>query len=172
MSDARIKNPFDEALFLMDQSIAYIESSKILGHSSSEYTSMPIITLQSFSVECSLKSLLLLTRGKYPSSHDSLDLFQRLPEDEKKDLLKHFLDFTTVDLINALSEIRSDFIGSRYHFEDFRKSHVGRSFSTGYLEAVADFFIDYIKSNGDAIYSNRGGVTRNPSVTLEDSLQP
>lgn len=174
MSNARIKNAFDEAIFLMDQSIAYFESAKVLVDSPSEYTSMPIITLQSFSLECSLKSLLLLTCGKYPSSHDVLDLFERLPEDEKKALLGEFLDLTEVDLKNALTEIRRDFIGSRYYFEDFRKSYVGRAFSTGYLEAVANFFIDYIKDNGDSIYQQYGSgssVTCSPNVMLSTKLE-
>ena len=52
----RIITSFDEALFWMDQSLAFFESSKVLDNSPSEYTSMPIITLQSFSVECSLMS--------------------------------------------------------------------------------------------------------------------
>ena len=36
MSNARIKNAFDEAIFLMDQSIAYFESAKVLVDSPSE----------------------------------------------------------------------------------------------------------------------------------------
>ena len=40
----RIITSFDEALFWMDQSLAFFESSKVLDNSPSEYTSMPIIT--------------------------------------------------------------------------------------------------------------------------------
>ena len=168
----RIITSFDEALFWMDQSLAFFESSKVLDNSPSEYTSMPIITLQSFSVECSLKALLLLSLDKYPEMHDSILLFGRLPDALKTDLSNKFFSEYTLNLKDALEATKGDFIGSRYHFEDFKKSYVGRTFSTGYLEALSDFFIKYIKFNGDAIYSNRGGVTRNPSVTLEDSLQP
>lgn len=65
----RITTSFDEALFWMDQSLAFFESSKVLENSSSEYKAMPIVTLQSFSIECSLKALLLLSIDKYPEKH-------------------------------------------------------------------------------------------------------
>ena len=168
----RITTSFDEAILWIDRSIACFECSYVLDNSPSEYTSMPIITLQSFSVECSLKALLLLSLDKYPEKHDSIILFERLPDALKTDLSNQFFSEYTLNLKDALEATKGDFIGSRYHFEDFKKSYVGRTFSTGYLEALSDFFIKYIKFNGDAIYSNRGGVTRNPSVTLEDSLQP
>ena len=48
-----------------------------------------------------------------------------------------------LDFRSALEATRGDFIGSRYHFEDFKKSYVGRTFSTGYLQALSDFFIKY-----------------------------
>ena len=134
---------FDEALFWMDQSLAFFESSKVLDNSPSEYTSMPIITLQSFSVECSLKALLLLSLDKYPEMHDSILLFGRLPDALKTDLSNKFFSEYTLNLKDALEATKGDFIGSRYHFEDFKKSYVGRTFSTGYLQALSDFFIKY-----------------------------
>lgn len=175
MSQFRIQTPFDEAIFLMDQSLAYFESSKVLCASPSEYTSMPIVTLQSFSVECSFKALLLLTCGRYPAKHDSLTLFGLLPKDVQKNLSNQFLNHTDLDLQNALNETRGDFIGSRYHFEDFKKSYVGRMFSTGYLEVIADFLIDYIRINGDRIsyqFGHSSSVTSSPDVTLSTRLEP
>ena len=175
MTTYPITTPFDESLFWMDKSLAYFESSKVLDDSSSEYKAMPIITLQAFSVECSLKSLLLLTCGHYPAKHDSLVLFEGLPENLKLDLSEQFLNEHECDLRIALDETKGDFIGSRYHFEDFRTSYVGRSFSTGYLEAVADFLIKYIRINGDEIsyqFGHSSSVTGSPDVTLSTRLEP
>ena len=90
MSNFRINNAYDEAIFWMNQSSAFFESSKILDDTSSEYVSMPIITLRSFSVECSLKALLLLTCGTYPAQHDSLNLFKPLPAKIQTDLSINF----------------------------------------------------------------------------------
>jgi HEPN domain-containing protein len=168
----RITTSFDEALFWMDQSLAFFESSKVLENSSSEYKAMPIVTLQSFSIECSLKALLLLSIDKYPEKHDSIILFGRLPDALRINLSNQFFSDYALNLSDCFDAIKGDFIGSRYHFEDFKESYVGRTFFTGYLETVSDFLIKYIKANGDAIYRNRGGVTRNPSVTLEGSLEP
>ena len=151
MSNFRINNAYDEAIFWMNQSSAFFESSKILDDTSSEYVSMPIITLRSFSVECSLKALLLLTCGTYPAQHDSLNLFKPLPAKIQTDLSINFYNEFELDFRSALEATRGDFIGSRYHFEDFRKSYVGRVFSTGYLEALSEFLIKYIKNRGDAI---------------------
>jgi HEPN domain-containing protein len=175
MSKSRITTPFDEAIFWMDQSLAYFESSKILSDSPSEYKSMPIITLQSFSVECSLKVLLLLACGKYPQKHDSLNLFELLPKDLQDNLVDQCLSEFDIDLKKALDEIRSDFIGSRYHFEDFKTSYVGRMFSIGYLEAVAEFLISYIRTHGDEIsyhYGHSSSVTSSRGVTLFTTLKP
>ena len=155
----------------MDQSLAFFESSKVLDNSPSEYTSMPIITLQSFSVECSLKALLLLSLDKYPEMHDSILLFGRLPDALKTDLSNKFFSEYTLNLKDALEATKGDFIGSRYHFEDFRKSYVGRVFSTGYLEALSEFLIKYIKNRGDAISNTYGHVTKNPSVTFYTQLE-
>lgn len=172
MSKSRINTAFDEAIFWMDQSLAFFESSKILYDSSSEYVSMPIITLRSFSVECSLKALLLLTCGKYPGKHDSLHLFDLLPLDIQTNLSVTFFNKFDFEIRNALEAIRGDFIGSRYHFEDFKKSFVGRAFSTGYLEVVSEFLINYIRNEGDAISNTYSHVTGNPNVTFYTQLEP
>lgn len=109
---------------------------------------MPIITLQSFSVECSLKALLLLSLDKYPEKHDSIILFERLPDALKTDLSNQFFSEYTLNLKDALEATKGDFIGSRYHFEDFKKSYVGRTFSTGYLEALSDFSLNILNLMG------------------------
>lgn len=174
MTMPRINTPFDEAIFWMDQSSAFFESAKILANNPSEYTSMPIITLQAFSVECSFKALLLLTNGIYPEKHDSIYLFEILPDPVKEDLSIQFFNNYDFVLKYALHEIRGDFIGSRYHFEDFKKSNVGRAFSTGYLETITEFLINYIRINGDGIshtYGHSGSATGNPHVTLSTRLQ-
>lgn len=176
MAKSRINTPFDEAIFWMDQSLAYFESSKILIGSSSEYKSMPIITLQSFSIECSLKALLLLVRGKYQQKHDSLSLFELLPEEVKVELTEHFFKEFEFDLKDALIKIRSDFIESRYSFvQDFKKSYVGRIFHTGYLEVISESLIGYIRENGDVIsdrYGHSTSVTCSHHVTFSTTLEP
>ena len=156
----------------MNQSSAFFESSKILSDSPSEYVPMPIITLRSFSVECSLKALLLLTCGKYPVKHDSLDLFDLLPLEIQTNLSVTFFSKFEFEIRNAFEAIRGDFIGSRYHFEDLKKSSVGRAFSTGYLEVVSEFLINYIRNEGDAISNIYSRVTGNPNVTFYTQLEP
>jgi HEPN domain-containing protein len=172
MSKSRINTAFDEAIFWMNQSSAFFESSKILSDSPSEYVPMPIITLRSFSVECSLKALLLLTCGKYPVKHDSLDLFDLLPLEIQTNLSVTFFSKFEFEIRNAFEAIRGDFIGSRYHFEDLKKSSVGRAFSTGYLEVVSEFLINYIRNEGDAISNIYSRVTGNPNVTFYTQLEP
>ena len=165
-----LTNSFEEARFWLDQGIAYFESSKFLAKSLSNNKFMPIITLQSFSVECFLKSLLLLSLGKYPEKHDSVVLFERLPDLLKTDLSNQFFAEYAFHLMDALEPTKFDFVRSRYHFEDFKTSYVGKTFSIGYLETLAVFFIEYIKINGDGIYSNWNSVTRNSCVTSEQLL--
>lgn len=169
---SRISTAFDEAIFWMNQSLAFFQSSKVLSDSSSEYVAMPIITLRSFSVECSLKALLLLTCGKYPGRHDSLHLFSLLPLEIQTALSDAFFNEFKLELRSALEATRGDFIGSRYHFEDFKESYVGRTFSTGYLEVVSEFLIKYIKREGDEISNLYSHVTRNPNVTFYTQLEP
>ena len=55
----RIKDSNDEAIFWLEQASAYYESSQVLEESQYENKAIPLITLQSFSVECSLKCFLL-----------------------------------------------------------------------------------------------------------------
>lgn len=172
MSKFRINTAYEEAIFWMNQSLAFFESSKILYDTSSEYVAMPIITLRSFSVECSLKALLLLTCGKYPAKHDSLDLFERLPLDIKTNLSVTFFNEFKFEFRHALEATRGDFMGSRYHFEDLKKSYVGRAFSTGALDVVSEFLIKYIRDEGDVISNSYGHVTGNPNVTFYSQLEP
>ena len=77
---ARINNINEEAPFWFEQAITFYESSKILEDSPSEHKIFPIITLQSFSVECSLKYFSLCSTGKYRNIHDLYLLFNDLSE--------------------------------------------------------------------------------------------
>ena len=145
---ARIRNIDEEAPFWFDQAIAYYESSKILESFPSEYKSIPIITLQAFSVECSLKYFLSSSAGKYKREYNLYELFNDLPKNIKYDICEKFKYlYDDADFSKYIIEISNDFIDSRYYFNSLKKSYVGRSFSSGYLNAIAGFLIEYGQNN-------------------------
>lgn len=137
----------------MGQGIAFNESSEILFKTDSEYKSFPAITLKAFSIECSLKALLLITCGKYPNEHNSEILFKGLPETLRLVLSQQFFNSYKLDMATALAHTKKDFMDSRYHFSNFKTSNTSKHFYVGYLEVLAEFFIEYIKANGEEIYS-------------------
>lgn len=145
---ARINNIDEEAHFWLEQAIAYYETSKILLDSANEYKIFPIITLQAFSVECSLKYFLLCSVGKNKWGHNLYELFSKLPENIKDDICKKFKHlYDDADFNQYIIEISNDFIDSRYYFDGLRKSYFGRGFSNGYLNAIAGFLIEYGENN-------------------------
>lgn len=144
----RINNINEEAPFWFEQAIAYCESSKILEDSPSEYKIFSIITLQAFSVECSLKYFLLCSKGKNKWGHNLYELFSELPENIKDDICKKFKHlYDDADFNQYIIEISNDFIDSRYYFDGLKKSYFGRGFSNGYLNAIAGFLIEYGQNN-------------------------
>jgi HEPN domain-containing protein len=143
----RINSIDDEVPFWFEQAIAYYEASKILLDSSSEYKIFPIITLQAFSVECSLKYLLLCKLGKNKFGHNLYELFNELPENIKDDICNNFNSIYGADFNQDIIEISKDFIDSRYYFDGFKKSYFGKSFSNGCLNAIANFLIEYAKNH-------------------------
>ncbi|GAA5558877.1 MULTISPECIES: HEPN domain-containing protein [Acinetobacter] len=143
----RIKDSNDEAIFWLDQAFAYFESSQVLEESEYENKAIPLITLQSFSVECSLKCFLLCCNGTLVRGHGVASLFNKLPQQVRDDINVKFFKLHELDFNKCIGEIDNDFVDSRYFFEEFKKSYVGRTFSTGYLEAIARFLVDYAKQN-------------------------
>lgn len=143
----RIKDSNDEAIFWLEQASAYYESSQVLEESQYENKAIPLITLQSFSVECSLKCFLLCCNGTLVRGHGVERLFNNLPQQVRDDINVKFLNLYELDFNKCIGEIDNDFVDSRYFFEQFKQSYVGRTFSTGYLEAIACFLIDYAKGH-------------------------
>jgi len=146
----RIKSSNDEAKFWFEQAVAYYKSSKVLDTSNYENTALPIITLQSFSIECALKSFLLNFNGKVEKGHNLINLFNHLPLEIQLDLKKKFKELHSYDLLKCLTEVSNDFIDSRYFFEELRTSPVSRCFATGYLDAIAEFLTTY----GESIFNH------------------
>lgn len=142
---ARIKDSNEEALFWFQQAIDYYESSKILEDSSRECVGIPIITMQSFSIECSLKSFLLMCGEELMRIHGLAQLFNALPLSLKDDISNKFYELYGASFKDSINEINSDFVDSRYFFDEFKQSPVSRAFSTGYLNAIAGFLLDYAK---------------------------
>lgn len=143
----RIKNSNDEAVFWLEQASAYYESSQVLDESQYEGKAIPLITLQSFSVECSLKFFLLCCNGTLAKEHKVKRLFNNLPQQVRDDINTKFFNQHELDFNNCIGEIDNDFVDSRYCFEHLKQSCVGRTFSTGYLEAIASFLINYAKEH-------------------------
>lgn len=156
---SRIKTRYDEARYWAEQALAYYESSMILASSESEFKSMPIITLQAFSAECSLKSLILLSTSIVKvRGHELKELFEALSSDLQTNLSQSFFDEFDRDLIDALQEVSTDFIDSRYYHEELKRKLFGRSFAVGYLEAISKFLLDFIEVNGDSLKNESSGT--------------
>ena len=144
----RINDTDEEAPFWFAQAIAYYESSKILEDSPSEYKNFPIITLQAFSVECSLKYILLHSVGGNKWGHNLYELFNELPGNIKDDICNKFKFLYDDENFNQyLIEISKYFISSRYYFDELKKSYFGRGFSNGHLNAISGFLIEYSQNN-------------------------
>jgi len=140
-----ISSPSDSAYFWFEQSKDYYESSLVLLYSESRHKYLPIITLQAFSVECALKSLLALESLNVPHGHNLFKLFNTLPKHLKKeisDLCSSTHDLSVSDVLKAVS---NDFIESRYSFEQLNQSFVQKGFSSGWLQAVNALLVDYIE---------------------------
>ncbi|NDX20010.1 HEPN domain-containing protein [Acinetobacter baumannii] len=144
---AKIKTPRDEMFFWFDQARSYYESSKVLDDSEYENKIIPLITLQAFSVECSLKAFQLCFHKEFEAGHNLQKLFNKLPLNIKDDINKKFYDLYKLDFQKCINEIKNDFVESRYFFEQFKQSYVGRAFATGYLDAIADFLLNYPQNN-------------------------
>ncbi|MFW1858562.1 HEPN domain-containing protein [Acinetobacter defluvii] len=143
----RIKDSNDEAIFWIQQASAYYESSQVLEESQYENKAIPLITLQAFSVECSLKCFLLCCNGTFDREHKLATLFNNLPQQVTDDINDKFFNLHELDFKKCIGEIDNHFVDSRYYFEQLKKTYVGRTFSTGYLEAIAKFLLDYAKQN-------------------------
>ncbi len=150
---ARINNINEEAPFWFEQAITFYESSKILEDSPSEHKIFPIITLQSFSVECSLKYFSLCSTGKYRNIHDLYLLFNDLSECIKDDISSKYYSLHDADFKQNIIEISKDFVESRYYFDQFKKLYFGKGFSNGYLNTIAGFLIEYGQSNKNINFS-------------------
>ena len=135
-----------EVLSWYYQGYNFYESSLILFNNESQLTVFPMLTLQAFSAECSLKALLLLTVGNFPNSHDSLKLFQLLPPTFQEEMGNSFNAKFSENFEDTLSKISKDFMDSRYFFE---KSRV--TFWASHLKLVAKFLLDYVKNHGESI---------------------
>lgn len=129
------------------QAQSYNECSKKLENFQDEDNPIPRITLQAFSVECSLKAYLLFFNSEFESTHNLEKLFGKLPVNIKNDISQKFNDLYELDFKYCISEIKNDFVASRYFFEEFKKSCTGKCFYTGYLDTIADFLINYPKEN-------------------------
>lgn len=140
-----ISSPSDSAYFWFEQCMDYYHSSLVLIDSGSAHKHLPIITLQAFSVECALKSLFALEALDVPKGHDLSKLFNSLPNDLSKELSTLFSATYSLNLSDVLTEISNDFIASRYSFEKLNKSFVQKGFSSGWLQAVNTFLVDYIE---------------------------
>lgn len=137
-----------EVLSWYYQGYNFYESSLILLKNESQLTVFPMLTLQAFSVECSLKSLLLLTVGKFPNSHNSLQLFELLPSALKVAMVNRFDAEFSKDLNDILLKVSTDFMDSRYFFQ---KQDLRGVFWASDLKLVAKFLLDYFKNYGEAI---------------------
>lgn len=130
------------------QGYNFYESSLILLKNESQLTVFPMLTLQAFSVECSLKSLLLLTIGRFPNSHNLLNLFELLPPVLKVAMVNRFDVEFSKDLHDSLNKVSTDFMGSRYFFQEHDLREV---FWASDLKLVAKFLLDYLRNHGEAI---------------------
>lgn len=130
------------------QAFNYYESSLILLKNESQLTVFPMLTLQAFSVECSLKALLLLTVGKFDRLHNSLVLFESLPSTLREAMANSFDAEFSYDLKDIFSKISTDFMDSRYFFD---KHNLRGTFWASHLKLVSKFLVDYVKNHGESI---------------------
>ena len=79
----------------------------------------PYFVNYSFCCELYFKALMMKTSidGKYEKGHDLLILFNALPENERKDILRQFSAVSSVDLLKFLKEECRAFENWRYEFE-------------------------------------------------------
>lgn len=144
---SRIKSRTDEAKYWAEQALAYFECSKILDSSESEYKSMPSVTLQAFSAECSLKALIISeTTNVKIHGHKLNVLFGQLPHALKSTLSQDYINEFGLGpngegLVENIEEVSNDFIDSRYWHEDLKTKLFGRAFAVGYLDAISELLI-------------------------------
>lgn len=119
----------------------YYKASMIIV-SSDDYHD-PVCTLQSFSIECALKSLLALSSIE-KTGHDLHKLFGALPEALKKELKREFQIKFDYDLESELADIKLDFVDSRYCLTD-PKHNGGKSFSVHSLRNCSSFLYEFTK---------------------------
>lgn len=131
----------------LEQAIAYYESSKLLVDSGLGLATYPIITLQAFSIECSLKCLLLCCHGNFDAGHNLNKLFRKLPNKVQSKVSKDFYFIHHYEFVQCIKLISHDFMDSRYFIEKLEKEGKSRAFYPGYIELIAVFLIDFSKQN-------------------------
>lgn len=73
----------------------------------------------SFCCELYFKALLMKTTatGKYKRTHNLLELFKELPEQERKGILQQFQQISSTNLMDFLNDEQKAFENWRYEFE-------------------------------------------------------
>ncbi|ESK56731.1 HEPN domain-containing protein [Acinetobacter tjernbergiae] len=143
------KNKYSKrsARLWLEQAIAYYESSKLLVDSGLGLATYPIITLQAFSIECSLKCLLLCCNGEPESGHHLIKLFRSLPNKVQAKICNDFHTTHHYEFVKCIKLISRDFMDSRYFIEKLEEKGKSRAFYSGYIELIGIFLIEFAKQN-------------------------
>lgn len=127
----------------------YNASTALENHPEEASFSDPVCTLQAFSAECGLKSLLSLCKIKKRKGHDLVKLFEMLPDSSRLELTSEFNLLYHCDFKGELEKIKDDFIDSRYCLTDPQKN--GRVFSVSSLNNVSKFLYPFLKPKIEVI---------------------
>jgi HEPN domain-containing protein len=128
----------------------YYNASTVLdNHPDESNFSSAVCTLQAFSAECGLKSLLSLCNIEKRRGHDLVKLFEMLPESSRSELTAKFNLLYHCDFKDELEMIKDDFIDSRYCLTDTERD--GRVFSVSSLNNVSKFLYPFLKPKIEAI---------------------